>query len=59
MIKFIVKCSMKLNDGDTALSEEYFEYKAEEMNEIIKQYAERAVDRTYVDSFSITVEIKR
>lgn len=58
MFRFIVKCSQKLNDGDTALVEEYNSNSMVDVNDIIQQYAERANSKSYVDSFSITVEIK-
>lgn len=59
MLKFNLKCSQKLDDGDTALVEDYVVYTSSEVNEIINQYAERAISKTYVDSFTVTVEIKR
>ena len=59
MFRFIVKCSQKLNDGDTALVEEYNSNSEADINDIIQQYAKRAIEKSYVDSFSVTVEIKR
>lgn len=59
MFKFIVKCSQKLNDGDTALVEEYNSNSEIDINDIISQYANRAISKNYVDSFTVTVEIKR
>lgn len=57
---FIVKCSQKLDDGDIALIEEYSPNDSwVDMFEVIAQYAERAISKSYVDSFTITVEIKR
>lgn len=58
MFKFIVKCSQKLNDGDTALVEEYNSNSMTDVNDIISQYASRAASKSYVDSFTVTVEIK-
>lgn len=58
MFKFKIKCNQKLNDGDTALCEEYKSNSEADMNDIIQQYAKRAIDKNYVDSFTVTVEIK-
>lgn len=58
MTTFIVKCSQKLNDGDTALVEEYSPNDSwADMMEVISQYAERAISKSYVESFTVTVKI--
>jgi hypothetical protein len=59
MFKFIVTCSQKLNDGDTALIEEYNSNSLTDVNDIISQYSSRSADKNYVDSFTVKVEIKR
>lgn len=59
MFKFKVTCSLKLNDGDTALVEEYNSNSLTDINDIIGQYANRAIDKSYVDSFTVKVEINR
>lgn len=56
---FTVRCSQKLNDGDTALSEEYAAETEQDVNDIISQYGARCIEKSYVTSFNITVEIKR
>jgi len=58
-MKFLVKCSQKLDDGDTALNEEYNAETEFDVIEIIQSYGARATEKRYVDSFTITVEIKR
>jgi len=58
MFKFNVTCSQKLNDGDTALVEEYCSNSEADVNYIIQQYAKRSIEKSYVDSFTITVKIK-
>jgi hypothetical protein len=57
MFKFKVTCSQKLDDGDTALVEEYNSNSLTDINDIIGQYAERATSKSYVDSFTVKVEI--
>lgn len=59
MFKFTIKCSQKLDDGDTALVEEYNSNSEADINDIISQYSNRAINKNYVVSFSVTVEIKR
>lgn len=59
MFKFTVICSQKLDDGDTALVEEYNSNSLTDVNDIISQYAARSADKNYVDSFTVKVEIKR
>lgn len=59
MFRFTVKCSQKLNDGDVALIEEYNSNSENDINDIIQQYASRAIEKNYVDGFSINVEIIR
>ena len=59
MFKFKVTCSQKLDDGDTALVEEYNSNSLTDVSDIISQYASRAADKSYVDSFTVKVEIKR
>lgn len=58
-MRFNIKCEQKLNDGDTALSEEYSVTTEQDVNEVIAQYAARAISKSYVDSFSVKVEIVR
>ena len=58
-MNFNIICSMKLNDGDTALVEEYDVDNEIEIDKIVKDYTDRATDRSYVDSFNIVVKIKR
>ena len=58
MFKFKITCSQKLDDGDTALVEEYNSNSLTDINDIISQYASRAIDKRYVDSFTVKVEIK-
>jgi hypothetical protein len=48
MIKFIVKCSQKLNDGDTAIVEEYHVDSEDDINKVIIQYTQLSVTRRYV-----------
>lgn len=57
MFKFTVNCSQKLDDGDTALVEEYKSNSEADINDIIQQYAHRAISKNYVDSFTVTVKI--
>lgn len=59
MFKFKITCSQKLDDGDTALVEEYNSNSEADINDIVQQYAKRAINKNYVDSFTIKVEIKR
>lgn len=58
-MKFNVKCSQKLDNGDTALVEEYNNISEAEVADIMGAYHIRAVSKSYVDSFTIVVEIKR
>lgn len=59
MITFKITCSQKLDDGDTALVEEYQSDSLPDINDIISQYANRSADKSYVDSFTVKVEINR
>ena len=54
---FTVKCSQKLNDGDTALVEEYPNVDKYDVVDIMNTYYQRAASKSYVDSFIITVDI--
>lgn len=58
-MKFNVKCSQKLDDGDTALVEEYNNLTEDEIGEIVESYHDRATSKSYVVSYNITVEINR
>lgn len=58
-MKFNVTCSQKLNDGDTALREEYKNVDKYDVANIISEYYKRSAEKSYVDSFSINVEIIR
>ncbi len=58
-LHFNITCSQKLDDGDTALVEEYRNVDVYDMRDIIDHYERRAIDKSFVVSFSINVEIKR
>ncbi len=58
-MKFNVKCAQKLNDGDTALVEEYCNVDKYDVANIINEYYARSAEKSYVNSFTINVEIKR
>jgi hypothetical protein len=59
MLRFNIKCSQKLDDGDTALIEEYRDVNSSDVAEIMTTYYQRSASKSYVDSFKIEVEIKR
>jgi hypothetical protein len=56
-LSFNVKCSQKLDDGDTALVEEYRNVDKYEVTDIMTTYYQRSSSKSYVNSFTITVEI--
>lgn len=55
-MKFNIKCSQKLDDGDTALVEEYRGVDVDDVAAIMSTYHLRSC-KSYVDSFKIEVEI--
>jgi uncharacterized protein YukJ len=61
MFRFTVKCSQKLNDASSSIlfTEEYNSNSENDINDIIQQYASRAIEKNYVVSFTVNVEIKR
>lgn len=58
-VKFNVKCYQKLDDGDTALVEEYNNVDKYDVVDIMTTYYQRSAEKSYVDSFNINVEIIR
>lgn len=58
-MRFNVKCSQRLDDRDTALVEEYPGVSEADADVIIKQYQARSIERSYVESFTISIEIIR
>jgi hypothetical protein len=58
MPKFNVTLSQKLDDGDTALVEEYRDCQEDEVPDVISNYHARAASHSYVKSYTAVVEIK-
>lgn len=58
-MRFNVKLSQKLDDGDTALVEEYRDLDETEVAHVIGAYQLRVMSKSYVNSFTVKVEIKR
>lgn len=58
-MRFNVKLSQKLDDGDTALVEEHRDLNETEVSHVIGSYQLKAMSKSYVDSFTVIVEIKR
>lgn len=58
MASFNVKCSQKLDDGDTALVEEYHHVDRYDVMDIVQEYHRRAISKSYVMSYTIIVDIK-
>ena len=58
-MKFNVRCSQKLDDGDTALIEEHNNVSETEVCDNMGSYHVTAVSKSYVESFTFIVEIKR
>lgn len=56
-IKLNVKCSQKLDDGGTVLVEEYNNVDKYDVVDIMTTYYQRLAEKSYVDSFNITVKI--
>lgn len=55
---FDITLSQLLDDGDTALVEEYHHVDGNDIPDIIAQYHERCVARSYVVSYTAVVTIK-
>lgn len=58
-LTFNVKSSQKLDDGDTALVEEYTNVDKYDVADIMAACQRKATYVSYVTSFTITVEINR
>ena len=58
MPKFNIKLSQKLDDGDTALTEEYRDCQEDEVMDCISNYHARAASKSYVVSYNVLVEIR-
>lgn len=55
MQRYNLHCSTLLNDGDTALHEEYKRVDSGLAKDIIEEYIQRASDKSYVVSCSFTI----
>lgn len=56
MPKFNIRLSQKLNDGDTALREDHDNVDEYYVQDIIAEYAKRAMSHSYVVSYTAFVE---
>lgn len=56
-LTFNVKCSQKLDDGDTTVVEEYINVDKYDVADIMVECQRKATYVRYVSSFTITVEI--
>ena len=56
MPKFNIRLSQKLNDGDTALREDHDSVDEYYVQDIIAEYARRAMSHSYVVSYTALVE---
>jgi len=58
MAKFHITLSQRLDDGDRALVEKHTNIDGYYVADIISEYHNRAVAHSYVDSYSVLVEIE-
>lgn len=56
MARFNIKLSQKLDDGDTALREDHDNVAEYYVQDIIAEYAKRAMSHSYVVSYTALVE---